>query len=595
MEIQLTYVTTNSRGQIQRDQRRVAGPTFYVGRGTQCQIHLPDPRVELTHARITVTEEGAVIEAKPGRLQVNGQAVRQAKLVVGDRIEVGPYLLQVEPASATVPLALSVTLTTPMPGAQGDGLKRVYPSERRTSKRRLAYWAFGSVLLLALLVPVAADLFGHVAHAPAAPTLKTDPVREITQAVSTKFTQAWNPGSLSQSHQPFATDCQSCHRVPFKHARDQECVACHQRIKEHVPRAELTGPQGAAFREIRCAECHRDHKGAQMAPRAQEQCADCHADVERVAATARSEKVTDFRTEHPPFRLSLLDADKPNLVRRVRQGKQKNGNQLVEHSNLKFNHKLHLDPTGVRDPEGQRDPAGVRDAQGRRTVLKCADCHQPEAGGRLMQPISMEQHCQRCHSLAFEPQVTKRQAPHGSEAAVATMLREFYARLVLGDVPPDVNLPLDFRRSRPGAVLTYQDRQAALQIANQKAKQVLHDLFEKRKVCSTCHTVRRTADETGWDIAPVRVAQVWMPQAVFTHAKHTTETCTSCHDITRSTEAKQIAMPQIATCRECHVGASPVAGKVTSDCATCHKFHAGRNFWHAEMQAQMLSKAKGSK
>jgi predicted CXXCH cytochrome family protein len=169
------------------------------------------------------------------------------------------------------------------------------------------------------------------------------------------------------------------------------------------------------------------------------------------------------------------------------------------------------------------------------------------------------------------------------------MLREFYARLVLGDVPPDVNPPPDLRRTRPGAVLTYQDRQAALQIANQKAKSVLYDLFEKRKVCSTCHTVKRTEDETGWDVAPVRLAQVWMPQAIFTHAKHTTETCETCHDVKGSKESKDIAMPNIEKCRECHVGAKPVSGKVTSDCATCHKFHAGRDFWHAEMQAQMLA------
>jgi hypothetical protein len=32
-------------------------------------------------------------------------------------------------------------------------------------------------------------------------------------------------------------------------------------------------------------------------------------------------------------------------------------------------------------------------------------------------------------------------------------------------------------------------------------------------------------------------------------------------------------MPAIETCRECHVGAQPVAGKVTSDCATCHGYH----------------------
>ncbi len=594
MEIQVTNVTVNQRGQTQRDQRRIPGSVFIIGRGTQCQIHLADPRVALSHARITVTDDGTVIEADPGRIQVNGQAAQNSRLAIGDRIEVGPYLLQVEAASEGIPLALSITLVNPLEGGDaGDILTRVAPTENRISKRRLSYLAFLGLLILTLLVPISADLLGRLSS-PAAAKMNAGSVGQMTQAVSAKFTQSWNPGPLSQGHQPFASDCRACHQIPFKHTRDQECVTCHKRIKEHVPAKELTGPQGAAFRDMRCAECHRDHKGKQLAPRAQEQCADCHTDVEKVAADAQSGKVTDFRTEHPAFRLSLLDADKPKLIRRVRQDK-KNAELLVEHSNLKFNHKLHLDPDGVRDPDGKRDAAGVRDAQGRRTVMKCADCHEPDEGGRLIKPIVMEQHCQKCHSLAFEPQVTNRQAPHGSETEMATMLREFYARLVLGDVPPGVSPPPDLRRMRPGAVLSYPQRQEALLIANQKAKQVLYDMFEKRKVCSTCHIVKRTGDENGWEVAPVRIAQVWMPQAIFSHAKHTTEECASCHAVKNSKESKDIAMPNIEKCRECHVGAKPVSGKVTSDCATCHQFHAGRNYWHAEMQAQLLSKPKGKK
>lgn len=588
MEIQVTYVSINQRGQSQRDQRRITGSVLSVGRGTQCPVHLPDPRVALSHARITVTSEGALIEADPGRIQVNGQATQSMKLSVGDRIEVEPYLLQVEVPPEGLLFALSVTLVHPILEAKGDGLRRVSLLNIRLSKRRLSYLAFVGVLLLTLLVPIASDLLTRMTS-PTMAKLKTESMRNVTQVVSEKFTQTWNPGPLSQSHQSFASNCRACHLIPFKHTRDQECVTCHKRIKEHVPRAELSGPKGVSFREIRCAECHRDHKGRQMAPRAQEQCADCHVDVQRVAAQAHSQKVTDFKTEHPAFRLSLLDADKPELIRRVRQEKQ-NAGQLVEYSNLKFNHKLHLDPGGVRDPEGKRKPAGVRDVQGRRTVLQCANCHEPNAGGRLMKPVSMEQHCAQCHSLAFEPQVTQRQVPHGSVIAMNTMLREFYARLVLGDVPPDVNPPTDLRRMRPGAVLTYQDRQSALHIANQKAQRVLDDLFEKRKVCSTCHYVKRAAGATNWDVAPVRFTQIWMPQAAFTHAKHSTEKCTLCHAITQSSDAKDIAMPTIEKCRECHVGAKPVEGKVTSDCATCHKFHAGREFWHSEMQTQILSK-----
>ena len=588
MDIQVTYISLNRRGLQQRDQQRVAGPLINIGRGTQCQVHLPDPRVALQHAQITVAEAGVTLEAESGRIQINGRAVDGAKLALGDRIEVGPYILEVEVPPAGLPLALAVTLAVPLPSFGGEG-QRFVLRPPRVSKRLLAYIGFIGVLLLCLLVPLGPDLLGY-SPAPDA-TSASSSAESVVRTMSAKFVQTWNPGPVSRSHQPFGADCRACHGLPFVQVKDQSCIECHKQIKEHVHAAELTGAQGQAFRDTRCAECHLDHKGVQMAPRAQEQCADCHRDVKIVAADAKSEKATDFRTAHPEFRLSLMDADKPEVIRRVRQGKPASPD-MVERSNLKFNHKLHLDPDGVRDPEGKRDTAGTLDAQGRRTILKCADCHQPNEGGRLMAPISMEAHCQSCHSLAFEPQVTKRQVVHGDEAEIATMLREFYARLVLGDVPPDVNPPKDLPRMRPGAVLTYQERQAALRIADQKANLVLRELFETRKVCSTCHEVTRKADGAGWKVAPVRITQIWMPQSMFNHAKHTTEKCTLCHDVSNSKDSKHIAMPDITSCRECHVGAAPVAGKVTSDCATCHKFHAGRDYWHGVAQAQTLARGK---
>jgi len=91
MDIQVTYISVNRRGLQQRDQQRVAGPTINIGRGTQCHIHLPDPRIALQHAHVTVSESDAFLEAEPGRIQVNGRAVDGAKLAVGDRIDAGPY------------------------------------------------------------------------------------------------------------------------------------------------------------------------------------------------------------------------------------------------------------------------------------------------------------------------------------------------------------------------------------------------------------------------------------------------------------------------------------------------------------------------
>ena len=160
MDLQVVFVTVNRRGQQQRDQQRVAGPSINIGRGTQCQIHLPDPRVALRHAHITVSETGATLEAVSGRVQVNGHEVGGAKLAVGDRIEVGPYLLEVESPPAGVPLALSVTLVMPLASFGGDD-RRLTLRTPRLSKRRLSYIAFMGTLLLCLLVPIAPELLGY--------------------------------------------------------------------------------------------------------------------------------------------------------------------------------------------------------------------------------------------------------------------------------------------------------------------------------------------------------------------------------------------------------------------------------------------------
>ena len=160
MDIQVTYISLNRRGQQQRDQQRVAGPLINIGRGTQCQVHLPDPRVALQHAQITVSDAGATLEAEPGRIQINGRAVDGAKLAFGDRIEVGPYILEVEVPPVGVPLALAVTLAVPLQSFGGEG-QRFELRPPRISKRRLAYIGFFGVLLLCLLVPIAGDMLGY--------------------------------------------------------------------------------------------------------------------------------------------------------------------------------------------------------------------------------------------------------------------------------------------------------------------------------------------------------------------------------------------------------------------------------------------------
>src|SRR5262249_23300393 len=143
-------------------------------------------------------------------------------------------------------------------------------------------------------------------------------------------------------------------------------------------------------------------------------CAQCHG------GRTKQVRSTDFATDHPGFRLALPDPARPGVLRRVAQRDQ-SGALQQEHSNLKFNHTLHLDPRGVRGPRKAL------------TVLSCWSCHHPAEGGARMRPVSMERDCARCHTLQFEPGNAARQVPHGSLAQVRTMLREYYALSVLDD------------------------------------------------------------------------------------------------------------------------------------------------------------------
>ena len=532
MEIQVTHSSTSAAGLPQREQRRIAGSVFTVGRGTQCDIHLPDARVALLHARITLDGDGAGIDAESHRIVHNDREVGGARLEPGDVIEIGPYVLIIEQPPAGVALALNVRLSKRVSTKQSMAIYRILMRPPPLSIRRLAYLAFFGMLVL-LLAPMAIDLAGR--NLPG------------VRALSTGFAQTWNPGPLARGHEALSQDCRACHELPFIQVRDRACTSCHVGARDHVAPEKRSGPTKVAFKESRCAECHRDHKGHAMAPRSQRLCVDCHG----------KDGISDFATQHPQFRVSLLDGDRPKEVRRVRL--REPATPLLEHSNLKFNHTLHLDARGVRHPRGRR-------------VLGCESCHERAGDGAHMAPVSMEKHCSECHALGFEPAVTARQVPHGPVKEMETMLREFYARLALGDVPADVAPPRDLPRMRPGAVLTAEERQQVMRVADAKARRVMREMLETRAVCSTCHYVKH-AKNGEWQVAPVALTESWMPNATFTHARHSTQPCATCHDVRGSRRAEDVAMPAIAQCRECHGGTAPAMGKLASDCATCHRFH----------------------
>jgi hypothetical protein len=467
------------------------------------------------------------------------------------RVEIGPYLLTVEPPPPGADLAIAIELLRPLPDDLSEIKNRSRLSLAATglAKRKPAWILFTTVLVLFLAIPAINGVL--------------PPLRALTAHMWITPDQSWNPGPLAAGHDAFGRECGKCHELPFVRVRDHACLGCHQKIPGHAPTDKL---QADLFGGTRCANCHADHKGGDGLVRTDSAlCADCHRSLKRRFPDTALGDASDFATAHPEFRVTLWQGPGRDDVRRVAQGDKAN---LVERSHLKFPHVDHLKQS-------------IRGGKGRVT-LECRSCHEPDASGRSFESVNMKKHCIECHTLEFEPAVTTRQVPHGSVDEVLLTMQEFYASIALNDVAVDTVDTGDIRRGIPrpaGAGVTEEQRRRALAWARAKAGKVAQDLFEAR-VCIVCHEVVRmpvqggAQNEIAWNVAAVHVASNWLPKSRFDHSSHRTYKCADCHDrVAKSKSSGDVAIPDIETCRLCHAGSEPVANKVVSTCVACHSFH----------------------
>lgn len=558
MKILLITQTRNKKGQAARTEQPLVVDVLRIGRGTDCKLFLPDPRVALHHAQIRHGSDGSnYIEADAGTFSVDGTVNRAGKLHEGHKILVGPFELVILPLQQDYDLVLSVELIEPLRGGVEEVRSKVRAGLQTTwlSKRLISWAAVIAVLLVFLAWPVLT-------------ALSPEHRQETVKAHGLAADASWDPGALSSAHASFGSDCRRCHQEPFIQVRNEACEDCHKSIGWHFP---LDTPQAKAVHEMvfpgaRCASCHRDHKGPNGLVRTDATlCTDCHQNLTSRYPQTTLPNISDFAKDHPRFKLSMLQPGKQGAeaIIRVAQPAPGDKSARVEDSGLRFPHSVHLEKKGVRGPEGK-------------IVMACRDCHQPDEAGLRFKPTSMKGTCQRCHSLEFEPKATTRQVPHGDVAAVRETLNEFYAQAALADTPIDVVVEAGIRR--PGEHLSETRRQAALQWANEKAAKIARDLFEVR-VCFACHRVA-PVDAVGdqdatWKIAPVAVTRHWLPKSRFPHSQHNTFECGKCHDVTKSKASSDVAIPDLKRCQECHGGNEPARDKARGTCETCHGFHTG--------------------
>lgn len=447
MKLLLAHITRNRQGDAVPTEQTLQADPLRIGRGADCKLHLPDPRVALHHASMGLSDDGkCFVEAAAGTVKVDGRFERSMRLKPGQKITIGPFEIIVLPTPADFDLALSVELVEPLIDTNKAGGKRatIRSSLAQTwlSKRAMS-WIGASLILLAFLAwPVmhALDRADRQPNATAndQANIRTSNKWSITPDAS------WDPGALSSAHHSFGRDCGKCHATPFVQTKNEQCENCHQSIGWHFA---LNTKAAKALHESvfmqsddasRCASCHRDHKGPLGLIRQDSPlCTQCHADLKTRHPETTSPNIAEFGKDHPGFKLSMLVPGKTGPEAVVRVAQSSGGtSKTIEKSNLKFPHDVHVTKKGVRGPNGT-------------ATMECKNCHVPDENGIRFKPTTMKEHCQDCHSLEFEPKATNRQVPHGDVADVMATVSEFYAQAALADTPIDVVVQDGVRR--PGS------------------------------------------------------------------------------------------------------------------------------------------------
>jgi hypothetical protein len=546
-------VVRKGKGALQYEEEEHYGDELSIGRATNQAIFVPDLRVALEHVRVRALAGGKKYRVESlidAGVRVNGHIEQNATVSNGASLELGTTRVTFIDPPTGFEAAVEVT---PIDKSEQAALKESdrLPStllETGLSKRRPSWLLFVFFLTTCLVIPLL------VHYVPALnKSLRGTPLS----------TQVWSSGELAAAHHYFENDCQQCHEKGFVSVRDDKCLTCHAQTKAHADPTQFALFELA---DADCAFCHRDHNGREgMIPPNQTLCSDCHREIKsRTNNVSKLSPVADFGNAHPQFQVNLPAWNAKGDFTPTRVSMD---SKLTETSGLKYPHNKHVGLV-----EGLNSPTGKKN-------LSCASCHEPEAGGARMKPVDFETMCQDCHRLSFDRLAAGREVRHANVSEVLAQLSEYYAKRALdGDYEEAAAPPVVRRRRIPGqasANITADEKRVALSWAREKANLVTRTLFEG-KACGVCHTVsRKQSNDEGmlvYTVAPVRVAGAWFAKSEFTHAKHVTMNCLSCHDAEKSNTSAHVLIPGIENCRACHAGEG-AKGKLASECVDCHGFH----------------------
>lgn len=590
-----------------------------IGRGTDCDIQLPDLAVMLRHARLVrISGSRVSLETTGGvPVEVAGKFVTRADLDVADAptVDIGPFRLSLSAGDDGAVAITAERVIPPIDSADATQEVSIFSLSGAMPTRRRLAWAGALIVLVGLFLVPLFHFIGEdratlpkamlaEAARPATPgqsfgdgKLSVPTARPVASGGFAPD-QLWSSGPLSNAHASLSNNCGACHTKAFVSVTDGACQACHTKsaLPDHaaparlaqgrLPESGVIGAAHAAFNlpQGRCTSCHKEHEGeATVMTVAEQFCTDCHAGLKgRLPDTA----VADVPgwAKHPDFRATLVSTpslDRPVFARTALKGAR-------ERSGLIYPHDIHQSATNAvaNMAQKQRLPLAGDGS------LPCSYCHQPDADKVRFKPIDMEANCGACHDLAFARDGgTVRTLPHGKPAQVAGIIRDFYLSQA---VAPRAGVQrIAFDRRAPGRmaeVEATQLRLASIGDAQARARAAVAGIFTGKGLCTDCHVISDTgaADITRrFAVAPVSLNDHYLPQGRFPHGKHKSydgktgdAACVACHTgVMKSKAATDVNIPDVASCRECHgapakalLANTPKAGDT---CDTCHGYHDG--------------------
>ena len=202
--------------------------------------------------------------------------------------------------------------------------------------------------------------------------------------------------------------------------------------------------------------------------------------------------------------------------------------------------------------------------------LECKDCHSLNADKIGFKEVKMEDACESCHSL-----VSGRTASGFSKLRHGDIkdLAEDLSRISTGPrATPASTRTRPGQFARGGAYAADFGRPVRAYIG-------LSNALSTGGICTECHIPTRKAGQA--DLIPVNLPDRFLTSGFFSHEAHKKEECTDCHAADTSKVATDLLIPDLKSCRDCHLGATAVKTKkiVPSSCAMCHSYHVPSGQW----------------